>query len=195
MLYRLPLAGTPAHLLIVGDRGAELLAGWPGEAAAWPLDTLADRLQRADAPAFDALAMPGLLCSGGRTIVEGFSGVSLLSALSGRLVPGGVVVGDAPRSWAARHRLASSGVGRLRSTLEGAGLTDVECYFVSPSIDDPMTLIPAERRASNAHFRRQLARARPHFTPLGYALRAMAIALSLGARDQCSILFWARRPC
>jgi hypothetical protein len=118
-----------------------------------------------------------------------------LAALSRRLVPGGVLAGCATRSWADRHGLAASALKRVTAALEGAGLVNVECYFVQPSIDDPMALVPAAPEAAKAHHRRQLDGARPHFSGPGYAMRRLAIACGLGGRRQRSLLFWARRPC
>lgn len=159
------------------------------------MDQLAARLQQVDPGAFDVVAIPGMLSTGGRIGIDGLAGAPFFAALSRGLAPGGVLAGDVHRSWAARHGLAPSGVRSLRATLGRAGLVDVDCYFVRPSIDDPMALIPADSRAARAHFRRQLACTRPQFTALGYALRRMAVACGLGARNHASIFFWARRPC
>ena len=195
LLYQLPVAGATARLLVVGNRGSELSRGWPGDVEVWPLDQLAARLQQGDPGAFDVVAIPGLLSTGGRVGIDGLAGAPFFAALSRRLAPGGVLAGDVRRSWASRRGPAPSGVRSLRATLERGGLVDIECYFVRPSMDDPMALIPADTRAARAHFQRQLACTRPQFTALGYALRRMAVTCGLGARNHPSIFFWARRPC
>jgi hypothetical protein len=188
-MYQLPLRRAAARVLIVGNGATELAQDWPGTVSVWPLASIAEALRDPDPSTFDAVAVPDL--SG----TAGPRSAWLLAELSCRLVTGGVLAGSARRSWVDRHGLRAADLRNLKAALEGAGLVDVECYLVQPSIDDPMALIPAAPDAARAHFRRQLDCARPRFSTAGYALRRIAIACGLGGRRHEALFFWARRPC
>jgi hypothetical protein len=185
----LPARRPEARLLIVGDCDAAFARQWPGHVSHWPDQMLAHRLRDVDALAVDVVAIPEF-----RSTFESRD-VSLLAALIHRLRNDTVVAGCTTRTWRSRHAMARSDSRRMVGTLENAGLVDVECFFVHPTIDDPAALIPAAPRAAAAHIRFQLDIARPHFTTLGYGMRRLAIAAGLGARSQAEMFFWSRRSC
>jgi hypothetical protein len=50
-------------------------------------------------------------------------------------------------------------VGSARGALGGAGFSEIRAYFVEPSIADPLTVVPASRRAAMAYERNRWPRA------------------------------------
>ena len=201
LLYRLPVTGSPSRLLIIGADVAGLSRHWAG-AEVWRAESLADL------PAghrFDVVAIPDLLAP------DCIDASALLCAAAGVLAPGGILVGHmahglALRKWASLRglwqlalsvcdRRCPSRNGRVQSMLRAAGLREVECFYVSPSIHAPMALIPCAPQAARAHFARALSASRHNLTWPAFQLRRAMLALRSGPLLRDTLFFWAQRPC
>ena len=201
LLYRLPVTGSPSRLLIVGDDVAALSRHWAG-AEVWHAASLADL------PAgqqFDVVAIPDLLAP------DSVQASSLLRRAAAALAPGGILVGHmahglALRKWASPgglwqlalsicDRRRPSRNGRVQGMLLAAGLREVECFYVSPSIHAPMALIPCAPMAARAHFARALGASRHTLPWPAFQLRRVMLALRSGPLLRDALFFWAQRPC
>lgn len=216
LLYRLPTPPAPRRLLVVcaDDDGALIGGGWGrGAVTVVALGALESVLAQG-AQRFDAVALPAVL---GRRLAlaavdgSGANNRKVLGLARELLVPGGVVVGHMDHLCALRHLLRWSGLRGLIGTivrpqgigfasqclsrLRQAGLAEAECFYVQPSIDAPMGLIPSQGAASRAHFLRAIRSTQGRCGRAGYALRLSLAHAGLGGMLQPQLFFWARRPC
>lgn len=209
LLYRLPTAPEPQRLLLVSsDADGDLIAdSWRG-----PVTVLAPAglnpafLQ--DGARFDAVALPwltGLLSSNCR------GGPQLLKLAHALLVPGGLVVGHLHNLHTLRRLATARGLAEVVAALARrgamgsaagcgaallrAGYAEPECWYVQPSIDSPMGLIPSDPTAARAHFLRSIRSAQGHHSRPAYAARLLVAALGLGGMQQPELFFWATKPC
>lgn len=206
LLYRLPTAPAPRRLLLAyADRADKAIASeWEG-----PVEVIdGSKLKgygRHHAAGFDAIALPGLLDSAPAPPAD------LLRAAHHLLVPGGIVVGHVEHLLAWRRIATPRGVLRWALSVGGrngvgtaarclrelarAGFTSCECYFVSPHIDAPMSLVPGHDGSARAQFLRALRIAPHHHGHLSYRLRWVWTALGLGGMQRPHLFFWANKPC
>ena len=209
LLYRLPTAPQPRRLLLVSsDADSDLIgAGWGG-----PVTVLApsglDAAFLKNGARFDAVALPwttGLQSSAGR------AGPQLLQWAHALLVPGGLVAGHLHNVHTLRRLATARGLAEFVATLAHrgamgsaescgaallrAGYIQPECWYVQPSIESPMGLIPSDPVAARAHFLRAIRSARGHYSRPAYAARLMVAALGLGGMQQSELFFWATKPC
>ena len=201
LLYRLPVTGSPARLLVVGD-------AWTGLAGQWSGAELCLVQSLADVPAgqrFDLVALPGVLAP--QSVDAGHQ----LGQAAAVLAPGGMLIGHmahglALRQWASLRGLCRLGLslldrrrpsshGRLQAMLRTAGLCEVECFYVVPSIDAPMGLIPCAPAAARAQFARGLRSSRDSLTWHAFGIRWLMLALRTGPLLRDALFFWAKRPC
>jgi hypothetical protein len=200
LLYRLAAAPPPGRLLVVGAPGDAALIGqgWPGAVSA--LDSVGADSTGGE---FDVVALPWGLARP--------DAASLLAFAYRSLVPGGLVVGHLTHRlglrelvrWRATPKLATAllrggvalGPSSCRALLARSGFDAPACFYVQPSIQSPMGLIPCEPRVARATFLRAIRSARAHFTPAAYATRYAAAALGLGGMQQSELFFWAHKPC
>ena len=209
LLYQLPTAPQPRRLLLVSaDADSDLLgASWGGPVTVLaPSGLDAGFLKHGER--FDAVALPwttGLRSSAGN------AGPQLLQLAHALLVPGGLVVGHLHNVHTLRRLATARGLAEVVATLahrgamgsaEGcgaalrrAGYTNPECWYVQPSIDSPMGLIPSDPTAARAHFLRSIRSAKGHFSRPAYAARLLVAALGLGGMQQSELFFWATKPC
>lgn len=128
----------------------------------------------------------------------------LIATAVRRLLPGGTLVGhvshrhsirNMARRWLRRSRGGNAGwsVGSLRQQLLQAGLADVELYYVRPSIESPLALLPTTPAAANAIFNWSIRSARGDHGLLGYWARRALILSGAGWLLQDTILFWGHR--
>lgn len=204
LLYRLPSTPEPRRLLLVSDDGQSDLigGGWGGPVTVVTRATLGAKVGR-DAAQFDAVAMPWISASGDST--------ALLRSATHFLVPGGVVVGHLENlrtvrrlasmrgltafAGAVRDRRLIGSPRACRNTLLAAGFIDPECYFVQPSIEAPMGLIPCAPVPARAHFLRAIRTMRGSYGRSAYAIRLLAAFVGLGGMQQPELFFWAKKPC
>jgi len=207
LLYRLALAGTEQHVLVVSASpfAATAIVAANPEAA---VDVIAPGAA-APRAAYDAVFVPGLAAGGAGRANRSLS--QQLLAARAWLVPGGVLAGDAahlcslrgvadamrlrtgPLSWLRGAACASPPV--CRRTLARCGLADVECYYVEPDIDSPLVLVPDHREVARRHFLRAVRRTRGRHRGPGYLARLALAAAGLGGQMQRQLFFRARRPC
>ena len=211
LLYCLPTAPAPNRLVIVsgGDSSALPDDGWPGPVRRVDLSALRTAPVDAGLRA-DVLALPGVLGLPASRAAFG-DNVAMLTAAARWLAPGGLVVGHvsqlrAFRSMARPGGLAALAVAALRPAaitgptrclraLQLAGLHAGQCFYVQPSIGEPMGLVPVQQDAARAHFVRAVRSAAPNHSTLGHALR-LALALGgLGGLMQEHLFFWAEAAC
>ena len=201
LLYRLPVTGSPSRLLIVGDDVAALSRHWAG-AEVWHAASLADlpAEQR-----FDVVAIPDLLAP------NRVDASSLLCRAADMLAPGGMLVGHMAHGLALRHWAGLRGLwqlavslcdrrrpnchGRVQAMLQAAGLREVECFYVVPSIQAPMALVPCTPVAARAQFARTLRSSRDTLSWQAYHMRRLLLALRAGPLLRDTLFFWAQRPC
>ncbi len=135
----------------------------------------------------------------------------LLAQVAGLLVPGGTLVGHMVHGWALRSiantqglrdvvaaRIEPDAICRPADCLRAlarAGFNSAECFYIQPSIDAPMGLIPGQRRAGRVQFLRAIRSARSGYSVSGYAFRLAMAGLGLGGMFQSQLFFWARKPC
>ena len=215
LLYRLPTSPAPRRLLVVcaDEEGSLIGGGWGGAVSVTAVSGLRAALSQG-AERFDAVALPFVLERGTARSGTGAPEAGndeILGLVRELLVPGGVVVGHLTHVCALRHLLSWSGgcqfvkaflraqgIGRSAhcvDRLRQAGLTEIECFYVQPSIDAPMGLIPSQGAASRAHFLRAIRSASGHYGRIGYAVRLLLAQVGWGGVLQPQLFFWARRPC
>lgn len=209
LLYRLSAAPGPQRLLLVSDDAdSDLLgAGWRGPVTVLAPSAL-DAAFLQDGARFDAVALPwttGMRSAGGR------NGPQLLQWAHALLLPGGLVVGHLHNVHTLRrlatanglkeivaallHRGAMGSAAGCAAALLRAGYAHPECWYVQPSMDAPMGLIPSNPIAARAHFLRAIRSAQGHYSRPAYAARLLVAALGLGGMQQPELFFWARKPC
>ncbi|MDO9091403.1 MAG: hypothetical protein Q8R98_06500 [Rubrivivax sp.] len=209
LLYRLPAAPEPRRLLLVAEDtdSRSIGAAWGG-----PVTVMAAaELEAAPVPrgtAFDAVALPW---TSGRQAAAGGDGIGLLQQAHRLLAMGGVVVGHLHNTHTLKRLVTASGLASMLSAavrpdamgsaaacgaaLRRAGFVQAECWYVQPSIDSPMGLIPADPVAARAHFLRAIRSAQGHYSRPAYAARLLVAALGLGGMQQSELFFWATKPC
>lgn len=212
LLYRLPSAPSPRRLLLVSDIADSALigGGWGGPVTVVGSQQLHSAVQQGEG-CFDAVALPQLAGSG-REWRQSPTGAEQLLVLAHRLlVPAGVVVGHVENMFTLRRLASVRGIvgfggdwirpgsigsaTRCRKVLQRAGFTDTECYYVQPSIESPMGLIPCEPKPARAHFLRAIRSARGHYSRPAYAMRVLVAWLGLGGMQQSALFFWATKAC
>ena len=209
LLYRLPPAPSPRRLLLLSDDAdsALIAAGWGAPVTVLSPSGL-DQGFLQDGARFDAVALPWV---SGLQSSPGHAGARLLHSAHALLVPGGVVVGHLHNVHTLRrlatarglvevvatlaHRGAIGSVAGCHAALLRAGYADPECWYVQPTIDSPMGLIPSDPPAARAHFMRSIRSAQGHHSRLAYAARLLVAALGLGGMQQSELFFWATKPC
>lgn len=209
LLYRLPAAPQPRRLLLVsGDPESRLIGdGWGG-----PVTVLAPSGLDVDflkeGARFDAVALPWLT---GLQGAPGHSGLHVLQLAHSLLMPGGVVVGHLHNAHTLRRLATARGLGGVAVTLGHrramgsavgcnaallhAGYTEPQCWYVQPSIESPMGLIPTDPIAARAHFLRSIRSARRQYSRPAYAARVLVATVGLGGMQQHELFFWATKPC
>lgn len=211
LLYCLPTAPEPQRLIIVRSGvGPDLPEeDWPGPVRQVNLDDL--RTPPADASLkADALALPGVL--GQRAAMDQFgNNVDLLVAASRWVVPGGLVIGHVAQLRALRRvmrpgglvalgdgqfrRGAITGPAQCLQVLGAAGLRAAQCFYVQPSIDEPMGLVPVHAATARAHFLRAVRSAAPNQSAVGHGVRLALVLAGLGGLMQEHLFFWAEATC
>ncbi|MBS0444993.1 MAG: hypothetical protein JSR59_03485 [Proteobacteria bacterium] len=215
VLYRLHDAPEPKRLLIVAASSddEQLAEEWEGGVTFAGLDDGRALLDQ-DGARYDAIALPavlGVTSSAVRGTQGRWPNAELLKRAGAALAPGGLVVGHmthgralrglarADRSLAlAAAALSADGItGAMacRRALARAGFQQAECYYVQPTIADPMALIPSDAAASRAHFLRAVRSSRGGYSLPGYAARIALARLGLAGLLQSDLFFWARKPC
>ncbi len=218
LLYRLPTAPTPQRLLIVSanDSAASVGQGWPGDVTVVALAAI-DKVLGGGQARFDAVALPSVLgvLGIGNIALSGtgrrLHNSQLLAQVAGLLVPGGTLVGHMAHGWALRSIAKAQGLRDVVAArfepdaicrpadclrvLARAGFNSTECFYIQPSVDAPMGLIPGQRRAARAQFLRAIRSARSGYSVSGYAFRLAMASLGLGGMFQSQLFFWARKPC
>jgi len=208
LLYRLPPAPAPRRLLLVSeDPDSQLIgAGWGGPVTAVDAPALNAAFIEEGA-SFDAVALPwttGVPPSASRV------GLPLLQKAHALLVPGGVVVGHVHNVHTLRRLVTVRGMAAIGSAwmrpggmgsvaacgaaLRRAGFVDPECWYVQPSIESPLGLIPSDPTAARAHFVRAIRSAQGHYSRPAYAARLVGAALGLGGMQQPELFYWANKP-
>lgn len=209
VLYRLPAVPEPRRLLLVSsDTGSGLIgASWGGPVTVLaPSGLDAGFLQ--EGARFDAVALPWLT---GLRRSPGSHGPHMLQLAHSVLMPGGVVVGHLHNAHTLRQLTTARGLSEVLATLVHrrsmgsaagchaellhAGYAKPECWYVQPSIDSPMGLIPTDPAAARAHFLRSIRSEQGHYSPLAYVARLLVAALGLGGMQQHELFFWATKPC
>ena len=209
LLYRLPTAPQPGRLLLIsGDVDSDLI----GESWGGPVTVMAraglDLACMQGRSRFDTVALPWITGLDSATSRAALEALRLAFTL---LVPGGVVVGHLHHLHTLRRLVTARGVGEMLATLAHrssmgsaagcgaallrAGYIQPECWYVQPSIESPMGLIPSDPVAARAHFLRAIRSARGHYSRPAYAARLMVAALGLGGMQQSELFFWATKPC
>ena len=212
LLYRLPSTPLPRRLLLVSDAAdSDLIGGgWGGPVTVLTSSEL-DATLAQGAARFDAVAMPWVLGFGAAPGARRPRGSQLLCSARRLLVPGGVVVGHLENirtlrrlaslrglreiAGAAARRGAIGSASGCEQALLRAGFTAPECYYVQPSIDSPMGLIPCEAVPARAHFLRMIRSAQGHYSRPAYAMRLVVAYLGLAGMQQPELFFWARNSC
>lgn len=212
LLYRLPSTPLPRRLLLVSDTAeSELIGGgWGGPVTTLP-SSETDAALRQGGACFDAVALPGLLGARATSVQRQADDEHLLHVAFALLISGGVVVGHlenicALRRVTSRHGLAQVAraalrpgaivsASRCKGALVRAGFIEPECYYVQPSIAEPMGLIPSEPVPARAQFLRVARSAQGHHGRFAYAARLLIAHLGLGGMQQRELFFWARKPC
>ena len=211
LLYRLPLTYPSGRLLVMGQASQVRAVGWSSEVCEIGLaPTLTGQLEEFDKACYAAIAIPGVL-GAFENRVGANSTPNFLAGLTERLAPGGWVIGHMnhglylgglaqPTLWlkflaAVIDNKRPNSPRRLKLLLQTAGLVDVECYYVQPSIESPMALIPCVRAVSDTYFMRCASSARSSHAAHAYWGRKIALKLGLGGCLRSSIFFWGRRPC
>lgn len=206
LLYRLAAVPAPRRLLLVyAERTDKSIASsWDGPAEVIAGPKLISFAKR-DETGFDAVALPQVLGSPPAPANE------ILQAAHRLLAPGGFVIGHVEHLLALR-RLASvgglcrwalsasgrNGIGtpaRCLRELARAGFTQAECYYVYPSIDAPLALIPCHHGPARQQFLRAIRSSPNQYGRLSYLLRLMAASVGLGGMQQPQLFFWAGKPC
>lgn len=209
LLYRLPAAPEPRRLLLVSaDAHSQLIAAaWGGPVTVWAGPEL-DAACLQQGACFDALALPWT--TGLRPVADGRA-LRLLQQAHQLLVPGGVVVGHLHNLHTLRRIVTARGLAQMVATwmrpgamgsvaacdtaLRRAGFVDPECWYVQPSIDSPMGLIPCDPVAARSHFLRSIRSAQGHYSRPAYVARLLVATLGLGGMQQPELFFWATKPC
>lgn len=211
LLYRLPLTGQEATILVLRTDGSTMVPFEVNDTRVVVRSVAESGATMESAPTrFDVVALPGTL-----TPTNGRHGAGsarrLVSLAHTLLSPGGVVVGHLDHLASIgfiRHRLSGAGAwrhalawrgfetaGRCVRSIETAGFRSTECFFVEPRISDPLTLVSSEARAARAHFLWAVRRNRPLYSLCGYQLRIALAEVGLGGWLQPHLFFWARKPC
>lgn len=209
VLYRLPTVPEPRRLLLVSsDAGSGLIgASWGGPVTVMPPSGLdAGFLQ--EGPRFDAVALPWLTGAQGSPSGRGSHMLQLAHSL---LVPGGMVIGHLHNAHTLRRlttvrglaealakfadRRSMGSVAGCHAALLRAGYAKPECWYVQPSIDSPMGLIPTDPVAARAHFLRWIRAGQSYYSRPAYAARLLVAVLGLGGMQQNELFFWATKPC
>lgn len=198
LLYRLPsderMTGR-ACIVRSGTDGRRLDLQRPSDV----VDRARFESEECDAGRWAVVALPATL----DPLTRELSG-RLLSRAVERLLPGGALVGhvrhrhsirNMARRWLVRSGDANAGwaTGALRRQLLQAGLADVELYYVRPSIDSPLALVPTTPAAANAVFSWSIRSARGDHGRLGYWARRLVTLAGAGWLLQDTILFWGYR--
>ncbi len=207
LLYRLPTAPAPRRLLLVGNDPDGIARGWDGPVTTVAVVDLADAASP-DGADFDAVALPGLT---DMVAAGGTGALRLLADARRRLVPGGLVIGHLEHALTLRRLARPRQVAAILASLVGGGLigsaagcrkallqsgfVEPECYYVVPSFDAPMGLIPCHPVAARAWFLRAVRAAEGHFSAPAYASRLLLAFMGLGGHQQGQLFFWARKTC
>lgn len=212
LLYRLPSTPQPRRLLLVSNEAdSDLIGGgWGGPVTVVTRSGLDAAIAHGE-PRFEAVALPWVLGSGALSDGHPTNGLQLLCAVHRVLVPGGFVVGHLTNLRTLRRLVSLRGWGGIvaaagrpgaigsasgcKAALLRAGFIEPECYYVQPSIESPMGLIPSEPVPARAHFLRSIRSAQGHHGRVAYALRLTVAYVGLGGMQQPQIFFWARKPC
>jgi len=207
LIYRLTLDGGGQRLLVVSSQSAAMAAIGAANPDA-EFDVIAPGAG-APRPPYDAVFLPEL--APGRAGAASRNVPQQLQAAHAWLVPGGVLAGDAshlhsirgmadlvrgrmgPLAWLRGAACASPSA--CRRTLQRYGFADVECYYVEPHIESPLTLVPDHRAAARRHFLRAVRRTRGQYRWPGYLARLLLAGAGLGGQMQRHLFFCARRPC
>lgn len=200
------MTGLERQVLVLGSQAlAAAVAGDIGGAEALTVRPAGASLPSAT---YDAVLLPSFSSTHGEKTAAPQAFPQSLHAAFRALVPGGMLVGHiehgaALRSIARlgilagshrRSRLPWTGAGCQRA-LQNAGFVDAHCFFVEPSIDSPMALIPVQPFIARAHFLRAIHRTRDRYSLPGYLLRLALAQVRLGGMLQPHLFFWASRPC
>ncbi len=211
LLYRLPLRGDEARILVVGSGvDAERLLDVGACTAAV---TVSARPDGGDTP-FDAVMLPLCLLGDDEHSIGTPNGqplAAMLAQAKASMLPGGVVVGHLENiaslasvrsalrggvSWSGwRSWRGAWGASACLRTLHDAGFEAAECFYVEPRISAPMTIVPRSPLSARAHFVRAIRRTHGHYSMAGYLTRLLLAQLGLGGTLQPHLFFWARRPC
>ena len=211
LLYQLPLPDNHRRSLIIGENTLVHRVGWGGDVIELtdqsdPTDLLSDSL----GDNFDAIALPGVLrplsSYVGQTDTPNF-----LRQLKQKLAPGGVLIGHLhhglfantlvhPSNWpgllgAYSDRRCPYRSSRLLDLLNKAGLSDAKCFYVLPSIEAPMGLIPACPEVVKPYILRGLSGARVGHSVMAYWGRRLVVEVGLASTLRDTLFFWAHRSC
>lgn len=209
-LYRLPLTRPAGRLLVVGGASVLKTLGWPSDYCNIESSLDANASKEIEEPAkYSAIAIPAIINPFSNTI-ESQGNSDYLAKLFARLTPGGVIVGHMNNglfigniAQPAKLRVLLAAIvdakcpntpKRLNFLLRAAGFTEVECFYVQPSIESPMALIPCVSTVSDSYFKRYASTARTNQSAASYWGRRMAVRLGLGGVLRNSIFFWGRHP-
>lgn len=202
LLYRLPIPSTARDLLVFGapEVTRELIEGWAGPAH------VVETWSGAGLPAqsADVVALAGVAASAS----HGPASRTLLSGVFAALRPGGWAVGHIEQACTLRGLLGGRGwraalqarryLGRPEgclSALRAAGFVSAAAWYVHPSIEAPMGLIPVDALAARAEFMRSARAGRGHHSWVGFLSRLALARMGLGGLQQAQLFFWAQRPC
>ena len=212
LLYRLPLTGREARILVIGSH-AEAEAVF-GKALPHATIEVVEPGTPIVSSGFDAVALPGSLVRGEVGAHRQESVVSpeqLLQLAYSSLRPGGIVLGHLDHLLSA-HGLRRAAQGRstlvswlrcrsvisgprCQRTLSRLGFIGAECFFVEPQIEAPMAVVSVHPLTAKSHFLRAIRRTRAQYSAAGYVLRMTLAGLQLGGVLQPHLFFWAKRPC
>ena len=210
-LYRLPLAYPTGRLLVMGQASQMLAVGWSSEVCnIGSTATLTAQLEKVEKACYAAIAIPAVL-SAFENRVGAYNTPDFLAGLTKCLAPGGLIIGHMnhglylgalarPTEWvkflaATIDSKRPNSPNRLNRLLQSAGLVDVECYYVQPSIESPMALIPCVRAVADAYFMQCISSTRNSHAAPAFWGRQLVMKLGLGGCLRNSIFFWGRRPC